>query len=138
MKKFILRTIKRIKVRFSKIGRSKALSTYEEVEPYEKTAFKICIKVISHPKSEFLIAPMSNKRFIMNNELGLFIIIDFGKVEITNHVFHYHVKLSNRDFERVTYIYDNVTEKRRNELEVEVKGNVRNSLEKVLMKIESK
>lgn len=138
MKKFFRRLYKRFKVRASKVGRSSALKTYEEIEPYEKTAFRICVKVISHPSSEFMIAPMSNKRFIMNADLNLFIIIDHIRVEITNHVFHYDVKLSSRDYERVSYLYDTETEKRRTALEVEVKGNIQNSLQKVLMRIDNK
>jgi len=138
MNKFIIRFLKRLRVRFNKIGRSSTLKSYEEIEPYEKTAFRICVKVISHPNSEFMIAPMSNKRFIINEELNLFIIIDHIRVEITNHVFHYDVKLSSRDFERVSYLYDTETEKRRTSLEVEVKGNIQNSLQKVLMKIDNK
>jgi len=138
MNKFIIRFLKRLRVRLNKIGRSSTLKSYEEIEPYEKTAFKICVKVISHPNSEFMIAPMSNKRFIINKELNLFIIIDHIRVEITNHVFHYDVKLSSRDFERVSYLYDTETEKRRTSLEVEVKGNIQNSLQKVLMKIDNK
>ena len=116
----------------------KSLPTHEEIEPYEKTAFKICVKLISHPNSDFMIAPLSNKRFIINEELNLFIIIDYGRVEITNHVFHYDVKLSGRDFERISYLYDNETEKRRNAVEVEVKGNIQNSLTKVYDKITKK
>jgi len=92
MNKFIIRFLKRLRVRFNKIGRSSTLKSYEEIEPYEKTAFRICVKVISHPNSEFMIAPMSNKRFIINEELNLFIIIDHIRVEITNHVFDYDVK----------------------------------------------
>ena len=116
----------------------RSLPSYEEVEPYEKTAFKICVKMVSHPKSDFMIAPMSNKRYIINEELSLFIIIDFGRVEITNHVFHYNVKLSNRDFERLIYLYDNETEKRRNLTEAEVKSNIKNSLLKVYDNISNK
>ena len=44
MKKFFKRLYKRIKVRASKVGRSSALKTYEEVESHEKTAFKIDIR----------------------------------------------------------------------------------------------
>lgn len=135
MKKFFLRQFKRIKFRLSTVGRSSSFKTYEEIEPYEKTAFKICVKVISHPKSDFMIAPLSNKRFVVNQELGLFIIIDYNRVEITNHVFHYDVKLSKRDTERITYLYDNETEKRRTAVETEVKGNIQNSLTKVYERI---
>ena len=135
MQKFFRRLYKRIKVKMASRMR-RSMPTHEEIEPYEKTAFKICVKVISHPKSDFMIAPLSNKRFIINEELNLFIIIDYGRVEITNHVFHYDVKLSGRDFERISYLYDNETEKRRNAVEVEVKGNIKNSLQTVLSKID--
>ncbi len=115
----------------SRVGRSSSLKTYEEVEPHEKTAFKICVKLISDKDSEFMIAPMSQKRFIINEKLNLFIIIDFGRVEITNHVFHYDVRLSNRDYERITYLYDTETENRRVKTEVTIKSNIKNTLEKV-------
>ena len=131
MKKFFKRLYKRFKVRLSKIGRSSAMKTYEEVELHEKTAFKICVKLISDKNSDFMIAPMSQKRFIINEKLNLFIIIDFGRVEITNHVFHYDVRLSNRDYERITYLYDTETENRRVKTEVTIKSNIKNTLEKV-------
>ena len=134
MKNFFKRLYKRIKVKMAKRMR-KSMPTYEEIEPYEKTAFKIVVKMISHKKSDFMIAPMSNKRYIINEELGLFVLIDFGRVEITNHVFHYNVKMSGRDFERITYLYDTETEKRRNLTEAEVKSNIKNSLMKVYDKI---
>jgi hypothetical protein len=139
MKKYLRRIFKKFKVRFSTIGRSSLKTgTPEDIEPYEKTAFKICVKVISHPDSEFMIAPMSQKRYIINQSLNLFVIIDYGKVEITNHVFHYDVKLSGRDYERISYLYDNETEKRRSATEAEVKGNIKNSLIKVYEKISTK
>lgn len=131
MKKFFKRLYKRFKVRLSKIGRSSAMKTYEEVELHEKTAFKICVKLISDKNSDFMIAPMSQKRFIINEKLNLFIIIDYGRVEITNHVFHYDVRLSNRDYERITYLYDTETEKKRIKTEMTIKSNIKNTLEKV-------
>jgi hypothetical protein len=135
MKKLFNRFYKRFKVRLNKIGRSSSLKTYEEVELHEKTAFKICVKLISDKDSDFMIAPMSQKRFIINEKLNLFILIDYGRVEITNHVFHYDVRLSNRDYERITYLYDTETEKRRVNTEKEVKSNIKNSLETVLERL---
>ena len=68
-----------------------------------------------------MIAPMSQKRYIVNNEFGIFIMMDYGRVEITNHVFNYNVKLSDRDWQRLIYIFDIETEKRRTQTENEVK-----------------
>lgn len=131
MKKFFKRLYKRFKVRVSRVGRSSSIRTYEEVESHEKTAFKICLKLISDKDSDFMIAPMSQKRFIINEKLNLFILIDYGRVEITNHIFHYDVKLSTRDYERITYLYDTETEKRRTNTEMTIKSNIKNTLEKV-------
>lgn len=135
MKKLILRLYKRFQVRLRRLNRSKALKTYEEVELHEKTAFKICLKLINHEDSSFMIAPLSNKRYISNDELSLFIIIDYGRVEITNHVFHYDVRLSNRDFDRLLYLFNEEVEKRRSTTENEIKTNIKNTLDKIYEKI---
>jgi hypothetical protein len=124
MKKLFRRLYKRFKVRMNRIGRSSAMKTYEEVELHEKTAFKICVKLISDKDSDFMIAPMSQKRYIINEKLNLFIILDYDRVEITNHIFHYDVKLSKRDTERILYLYDTETEKRRSNTEMKVKENI--------------
>jgi hypothetical protein len=116
----------------NRVGRSSAMKTYEEVELHEKTAFKICVKLISDKDSDFMIAPMSQKRYIINEKLNLFIILDYDRVEITNHVFHYDVKLSKRDTERILYLYDTETEKRRSNTEMKVKENIKTTLVKVL------
>lgn len=135
MIKLITRLYKRLKIRLRKLDRSSALKSYEEVELHEKTAFKICVKLISHKDSDFMIAPMSNKRYIINDNLNLFIILDFGRVEITNHVFHYDVVLSKRDNERIMYLYDIEVEKRRINTEKMVKSNIKNTLDRVYEEI---
>lgn len=139
MKKKIIRFFKRFKMRFylwSK--RSSLMKTYqEEITTYEKTCFKICLKLISSPDSDFMIAPMSNKRYIRNNKFDMFVTMDYGRVEITNHVFNYNVKLSDRDWQRLTFIFDTETEKRRLGTEQEVSSQIKNSLEHVLEKLEN-
>ena len=68
---------------------------------------------------------------VFNEKLNLFVVLDWGRVEITNHIFHYDVKLSSRDNERITYLYDMETEKRRNKTEILVKSNIKNTLDKI-------
>jgi hypothetical protein len=67
--------------------------------------------------------------------LNLFIIIDYGRVGITNHIFHYDVKLYGRDFDRVSYLYDTETAKQRNTTEKEIKTNIKNTLGNIYKKI---
>jgi hypothetical protein len=140
MKKKIIRFFTRFKMRFYLWSKqSSFMKTYkEEVSSYEKTCFKICLKLISSPDSDFMIAPMSNKRYIRNNKFDMFVTMDYGRVEITNHVFNYNVKLSDRDWQRLTFIFDTETEKRRLGTEQEVSSQIKNSLQHVLEKLENR
>ena len=137
MEKFIKRFFSRLKVRLYLWSSKSPMKTYEEeVQTYEKTAFKICLKLISNSSSEFMIAPMSQKRYIRNEEYSMFVTMDSGRIEITNHVFNYNVRLSKRDWERITFIFDKETEKRRMNTEEQVSSQIKNSLQHVLEKIE--
>jgi hypothetical protein len=137
MKKRVKRFFNRLKLRFYLWSKgNKFAPTYvEEVSSYEKTCFHICLKMIKHPSTKFMIAPMSNKRYIENKEMDLFITMDYGTVNLTNHVYHYNVKLSKRDWERVTYVFDLEAEKRRLNYEDTVNSQIKNSLHNVLKRI---
>ena len=137
MKKRLFRFFRRLKLRFYIwMKKGKVIPTYEdEMTSYEKTCFMICLKVIKHPTTKFMIAPMSNKRYIENKELDIFITMDSNRVDLTNHVYHYSVKLNNRDWERVTQIFDLETEKRRLNYEDIVNSQIKNSLHNVLERI---
>ena len=82
-----------------------------------------------------MIAPMSEKRYIRNEKFQMFVTMDFGRIEITNHVFNYNIRLSQRDWQRIIYIFDTETEKRRTEMEQEVNSQIKNSLYTVLESI---
>jgi len=116
--------------------KGRVIPTFEDqTTSYEKTCFMICLKVIKHPTTKFMIAPMSSKRYMENKELDIFITMDFTRIDLTNHVYHYSVKLSNRDWERVTQIFDTETEKRRLNYEETVNSQIKNSLHNVLERI---
>jgi hypothetical protein len=137
MKKKFIRFFRRLKVRFYIwLKKDRIIPTMEDqVKSYEKTCFMICLKVIKHPKTKFMIAPMSSKRYMENKELDIFITMDCTRIDLTNHVYHYSVKLSNRDWERVTQIFDTETEKRRLNYEDTVNSQIKNSLHNVLERI---
>lgn len=94
----------------------------------------ICHKLINQDDSKFLIAPISGKRYIKNGRLGLFIIFDDKRITITNHIYHYDVLLSDRDWNRITGMYDNKTERIRQEFEDEMTSQIRSSLTNILSK----
>jgi hypothetical protein len=115
---------------------SRVVQTFQEESlSYEKTCFKICLKVINHKDTEFMIAPLSEKKYLKNEDMGIFITFANRRVEITNHVYNYNVKLNPRDWQRLVFIFDNETEKRRINYENEVNSQITNSLHNVLEKI---
>ena len=105
------------------------------VDDNEKLCNSITIRMVNHPKSLFLIAPISMKRFIKNDELGIFIVMNNMRVKITNHQYHYDVLLSERDWDRLTLMFDNKTEKIREEFEEEMFKQINSSLHEILNKV---
>lgn len=130
------RFLQRIKLKFYiSVKRKNFYPQDDEVKSYEKTCFKICLKLISHNDTEFMIAPMSQKRYLKNDVLGIFIILYDNRVEITNHTYSYNVRLTGRDWERLIYIFDTETEKRRLNTENQISSQINNSLHDVLDRI---
>lgn len=130
------RIIQRIKLKFYISIKKRNFHPHDdEVKSYEKTCFKICLKLVSHHDTEFMIAPMSGKRYLKNDSLGIFIICYDNRVEITNHTYSYNVRLTGRDWERLMYIFDTETEKRRLNTENQISSQINNTLHDVLERI---
>lgn len=62
----------------------------------EKICKSICLKMIKHKSSKFLLSPISKKRYIKNDELEMFIVLNDKQVKITNSKYHYDVLLIER------------------------------------------
>lgn len=113
---------------------------YDFVDPNvladTKTCVAICRNAIKHPKTEFFIAPLSEQRFIKNAKLGIFVILDDKKISIINHVFYYsNILLTDRDWKKMTNMYDNKTESLRQELKNQMKSQIKHSLDIILNKM---
>jgi hypothetical protein len=103
----------------------------------QKVALSICRKLIKDETSVLLIAPKSNKKYIENERLDIFIVIDGDEISIINHVYNYIIKLSYRDNIRINHFFDHETEVRRNEYEQVIKNRIEYSLHTILDKLES-
>lgn len=134
---YFKRLFKRMYAKYLKSVRYSANQTTEN-NHNERICKSICYKMINNPHSKFLIAPLSGKRYIKNEVLKVFIILDDKKVTITNHIYHYDVILSQRDFDRVSHMYDNKTEEIRNDFEKEMMSQIMVSLSTILHKISEK
>ena len=67
-----------------------------------------------------MIAPISSKRYIVNKTLGMFIVFEDNKIEITNHVYHYIVRLSDAEIDKLVDMFDRKTEQIRLKFEDEI------------------
>jgi hypothetical protein len=81
---------------------------------------------------------MSGKRYIKNDALKIFVILDDRKITITNHVYHYDITLPEKDFDRISKLYDKKTESIREEFESEMMSQIVCSLSTILSKVSGK
>jgi hypothetical protein len=136
MVNWIKRRIKRFGIKFLMWEKGTKLFKPEgEKTDYEKLCLSICRKLISHPDSKFSIAPISDKKYIINEKLAMFVVFQQNTVEMTNHVYHYVVKLDNRDANRLHHMYNHKTEIIRLAYEEKIKAQITNSLQKIFDKV---
>ena len=134
LSKWLRRKVKKLKLRFYLWERDASLfkGPDEDDLGYEKTCKAICRKLIIHQASNYSIAPLSEKRYIINKELGIFVVIVDNRVEITNHVYHYIIKLSEKDITKLKRQFDSKVEEIRLEYENEIKSQINNTLNTLL------
>jgi hypothetical protein len=97
----------------------------------------ICRKLITSEGSKFLIAPLSAQRYIKHSELGIFVILDDKKISVINHEYYYsNILMSNRDWDKLTKMYDTKVERIRQELKNEMKSQIKYSLKNILDRVD--
>jgi hypothetical protein len=134
--KWLRRKVKKLKLRFYLWERgTKWFKAPEDIMGYEKTCTAICRKLINHNGSKYTIAPLSEKRYIINKELDIFVVMVENRVEITNHVYHYIIKLSERDITKLKKQFDGKVEQIRLEYENDIKSQINNTLNTILEKV---
>ena len=92
--------------------------------------------MIPSESSKLTIAPLSNKRYIRNDDKDMFIVIQDGTISLINHVYSYNVFIEhNKLYEEVLSIFDSELENRRLLLEEEIRSNIKHSLKSILEKV---
>ena len=130
-KRFFRRMGLKLYIRFKSISRTKM----SLVDENEIKSSAICRRLISHPDSTFLIAPLSHKRYIRNEPLGMFIVLSDKRINITNHVYNYDVNLSDVVADKLNDMFDNKVESQRLLFESEIKSQIKHSLTTILGKL---
>ena len=97
---------------------------------------QICLTLIGDPESHLTMSPISQKRFIINSEKDIFIIIHNRLVTIINHVYGYNMIIEDNElYGSVIKKFDLVLEKKRQDLEDDMKKNIQTSLKSILQKV---
>ena len=105
------------------------------VSEYEKDCILICKKLIKKEESILMSAPISNKKYIKNDENDIFVILDSYNVQVINHIYSYNVYLSEKSWDYLISYFNNEIEKRREEFEKEITSNIKHSLQNILIKL---
>jgi hypothetical protein len=67
----------------------------------------------------------------------VFLILDEKLVSITNHLYHYEINVNQRDWDRIVLMYDNKTERIRQQFEDEIMAQIQHSLIDIKNKVEN-
>lgn len=102
----------------------------------EVFARQICDKMIKHSESKLNFSPLSSKRIIKNEPLNMYIVMENYTVHVINHVYSYSVYFQDSNsFNQLKVLFDEVMEKKRENLETEIRSNIQHSLKKILDKL---
>ena len=103
------------------------------VEEEESICYEICKKLISLKDSQLTIAPISNKRYIKNDNQKMFIVIENRMVTLINHIYSHNVYFENDEYlTEINQLIDNEVERKRLDLEKEIESNIKHSLKNIL------
>jgi hypothetical protein len=102
----------------------------------EKFCIEITKELIDRESSVLTLAPLSQKRFIKNDELGMFVMIDNRVINIINHIYSYTLVIEDSNsYEEILSNFDKKLDSIRISLEIEFRSNIQNSLKNILESI---
>jgi len=84
--------------------------------------------MIRRSDSVLLLTPLTNKRYIKNDTLSIFITINGGLVNVINHKYSYVVPMSDRSITEINDIFNSTVENQRKKMEDEITSNIKHSL----------
>ena len=125
------RKVQKTTIRLIKLSRPP-----QEKSAYERDAMNICKKLIAKPESKLLLTPLSHKRYIKNEDLGIAVIIENRSIQVINHIYSYTVFLDEKSWESLKSSFDFEVENRRELFEKEITENIKHSLRTIYKNIE--
>jgi hypothetical protein len=98
---------------------------------HERECVNICKKLIPLKETKLLITPISPKKYIRNDELDIYVIIEGRHVNIINHVYSYSLVIEGKGMEVIMNMFNNELESRREKFETEITSNIKHSLKTI-------
>jgi UDP-2,3-diacylglucosamine pyrophosphatase LpxH len=119
----------------SLIKLNKSINPDYYIDENERLSVSICRKLINDKNSKFLISPLSQKRYIKNDENQIFVVIHGDSINITNHVYDYDIIISTKMAKKLKRLFDSKVEESRLKLDIEIHSQVKHSLKKILNRL---
>ena len=103
----------------------------------EKYCVQICAKLLDNNASKLTLAPLSESRFIVNEEKQMFVVINNHTINITNHVYSYTVYIQDHSaYSKLVKKFDSILEEERLSIQNEIRRNIKHSLETILRNLD--
>ena len=99
----------------------------------EKYSLQICMKLLENLSSKLTFAPVSESRFIVNEDKQMFVVINNHTINITNHVYSYTVYVQEHSsYTKLIKKFDSILEEERQNIQDEIRRNIKHSLQSIL------
>lgn len=99
----------------------------------ERYCVQICMKLLDNYLSKLTFAPVSESRYIVNEDKQMFVVINNHTINITNHVYSYTIYIQDHSsYLRLTKKFDSILEEERQNIQDEIRRNIKHSLQTIL------
>lgn len=107
--------------------------TGPKITDEEKFCVQICNKLLDRKDSKLTFAPVSEKRYLVNEEKSMYVIISSNTISILNHVYSYTVYVQDSSsYTKILKKFDSILENDRIKIEGEIQQNIKHSLQTIL------
>ena len=106
-----------------------------EQKKYESLCVNVAKSLIRSSESILIMTPKTNKYYIKNEKLGVYLVISDSVLSVTNHKYSYEIKLTPKNERKLVNVFDNELEKRGEIYDTEMILQIKESLTDIYNKI---
>jgi len=106
-----------------------------EQKKYESLCVNVAKSLIRSSNSILIMTPKTNKYYIKNENLGVYMVVCDSVLSVTNHKYSYEIKLTPKNERKLINVFDNELEKRGEIYDTEMILQIKESLSDIYNKI---